>query len=95
MQRLISMLGLARRAGKLCIGRDSVVAAVRGGKVRLVLLASDASPRHRQELEAIGYGGKIVQTGLTMEDFAHALGKKSCIYALEDENFCSAIEKMI
>ncbi len=95
MQKLISMLGLARRAGRLIIGHDAVVAAVRTGRVRLVLLSADASPRHRQELEAIGYRGVIAQSALTMDDFAQGLGKRSCIFALEDESFSGAIQNMI
>ena len=95
MEKLYSMLGLARRANKLFIGRDSVIAAARTGRVKLVLLTSDASPRHRQELTAIGYTGAVCEIGCTMDDLAFHLGKKSCIFALEDENFSSAIQKLI
>mgnify|MGYP002627427116 CR=1 FL=1 len=87
--------GLARRAGKLIIGRDGVVASVRAGRAKLVLLTADASPRHRQELGAIGCGAFIRVMPCTMEDIAFHVGKKSCILALEDENFSSAIEKLI
>ena len=92
-EKIGSMLGLARRAGKLYIGRDSVIAVVRKGSVGLVLLTADASPRHRQELCAIGYAGDTLELPCTMEELAYVIGKKSCIFALTDENFISAIKK--
>ena len=92
-EKVCSMLGLARRAGKLYIGRDSVIAAVRKRSVGLVLLTADASPRHRQELDAIGYAGDTVELPCTMEELAIIIGKKCCIFALADENFISAIKK--
>ena len=95
MEKLCSMLGLARRANKLIIGRDGVISAVRAGKAKLVLLTADASPRHRQELAAIGYAGTVREMPCTMDDMAVHIGKKSCIFALEDENFVSAVQKLI
>lgn len=95
MEKLFSMLGLARRAHKLLIGRDSVVSAVRAGTVGMVLLTADASPRHRQELEALGYAGNIAALPCTMDDMGFRLGKRSCIFALEDINFINAIEQLI
>ena len=94
-EKLYSMLGLARRANKLLIGRDSVMAAVRGGRVKLILLTCDASPRHRQELSAIGWQGETRELPCAMDDMAFHLGKKSCIFALEDANFSDAILKLI
>ena len=95
MQKLFSMLGLARRAGKLLVGRDSVMAAVRNGSVRLVLLTRDASPRHLRELEALEYRGDVKTADCTMDDMEAAIGKRSCVFALEDENFTNAIQHLI
>ena len=95
MEKLYAMLGLARRANRLLIGRDSVMAAVRAGKARLVLLTADASPRHRQELAALEYTGKTAELNCTMDDMGFHLGKRSCIFALEDEHFIHALEQLI
>lgn len=40
--RCLQMLGLAARAGRLNVGSDAVLASIRAGKARLVLLATDA-----------------------------------------------------
>ena len=41
----LSMLGLARRAGKLAMGHDLALQSVRDGKAQLVLTASRRAKR--------------------------------------------------
>ena len=38
-KKYISMLGMARRAGRLSMGHDMALAAVKGGKAQLVIFA--------------------------------------------------------
>jgi len=95
MDKLFSMLGLARRANKLLTGRDAVMGSVKKGKAVMVLLTSDASPRHSRELEALSFKGRIAVMPYNMEETAFYLGKKSCIFALEDVSFCAAIDKLM
>ncbi|MBQ9945913.1 MAG: hypothetical protein IJO68_05245 [Clostridia bacterium] len=95
MNKTLSVMGLARRAGKLIIGHDAALLSVRNGRALSVILTSDASLRHKRELEAVGFQGKIFDMAFTMEEAGFALGKKSCIFALEDEGFCKAIEKTL
>ena len=90
MTDVLNFLGLARRAGKLCMGHDAVLLSVRKGMASLVILTEDASPRHKRELEAAGFSEKTVVVPFTMNDTGVATGKKSCIYALEDEGFAKA-----
>ncbi|MCH5199091.1 MAG: ribosomal L7Ae/L30e/S12e/Gadd45 family protein [Oscillospiraceae bacterium] len=94
MDKLFSMLGLARRAGKLLNGRDAVMGSVKKKKAELVLLTADASPRHKQELEALNFNGKTIELPYNMDDIAFYLGKRSCIFALEDKNLSAAIDKL-
>lgn len=49
----LRMLGLAERAGMVIPGTGRVREAVRSGRVRLVLLASDASRNSRDKLEPL------------------------------------------
>ena len=50
----LSMLGLARRAGKLAMGHDLALQSVRDGKAQLVLTARNVSPRLVREFETAG-----------------------------------------
>jgi len=49
--RVMQLLGLARRAGGVATGTEAVRDAVRGGQARLVLLAGDASPVQLDKVE--------------------------------------------
>jgi ribosomal protein L7Ae-like RNA K-turn-binding protein len=49
-RQLLSLLGLASRAGRVVSGTDSVRQGVRDGDVGLVLLAADASPTQHAKL---------------------------------------------
>jgi ribosomal protein L7Ae-like RNA K-turn-binding protein len=52
-QRLLDLIGLAARAGRLVSGTDAVRQGVREGKVMLVLLAADASPTQHDKLRPL------------------------------------------
>ncbi len=95
MNNTLSVMGLARRAGKLIIGHDAVMLSVRNGRALKVILTSDASARHTRELEAAGFTDNIVLLSVTMEEAGIALGKKSCIFAVEDAGFSKAIDKTL
>lgn len=51
--KALGALGLARRAGKLSLGRAATEKALRKGRVRVLVLASDLSPGTREKLERL------------------------------------------
>ena len=51
MNRLLSLLSLTRRAGKLGLGFDPVKEAVQRREAALVLLAADLSPKTKKEVQ--------------------------------------------
>ena len=53
MANELSVLGLAKKAGALEIGEESVILAVRSGKARLILTASDASDRTKRHAQSL------------------------------------------
>ncbi len=95
MNKTLSLLGLARRAGRLSLGHDSVIAAVKAGMAKAVILTCDASPGHRRELEGIGFNGRIHELNITSEEAGIALGKRCCIYSVNDEGFADAVAKTV
>jgi len=57
MDNSLSLLGIAKKAGKLQIGDESVASAARNKKARVILTAQDASPgskRHADSYASIG-----------------------------------------
>lgn len=95
MNKTLSLMGMARRAGKLVIGHDAVFASVRSGTASAVILSSDASPRHSRELEAAGFGGRVIVLPEGMDEIGLAVGKRSCIFSVDDAGFAEAIAKTV
>lgn len=95
--RLIGLLGLTRRAGKLTTGFDAVAGKVAAGKASLVLLASDLSDKTEKELRHAA--GKrtpdIRRLPLDKETIAKALGlhKPVGVLAIGDSGLAAAIRR--
>ena len=49
--KLLSLLGMCRRAGKLSCGHDAAMGSIRSKSAKLCLLSSDSSQRLRNEIE--------------------------------------------
>ena len=95
MNKTLSLLGICRKAGKLSVGHDMVFQSVRKGKAKLVVLTKDASPRHSRELEAAEFAGSVITLEATADIVGPAIGKRCCIFAVEDDGFAKAIEKTV
>ncbi|NLG83561.1 MAG: 50S ribosomal protein L7ae [Firmicutes bacterium] len=69
------MLGLARRAGRLFAGTETVVSALKRGRVDLVVMAVDLSPATKERLArlAAARGVQILTVG-NREALARATG---------------------
>ena len=92
------VIGLARRAGKAACGAESAIEAVRKGKARLVLVASDVSENTRKTLfdKSAYYNVRCEQTDVSMADLGRSVGtKKSAAVVITDDNFVKAYEKSL
>ncbi len=49
--KILSMLGLARRAGRLSMGHDAVIGSVRAKKAKLVLVCAEISQGTKEDIE--------------------------------------------
>lgn len=89
--KLLSLLGMCRKAGKLSCGRAAAISSIRRKKARLCLLCRDASERLKKEArrEADFAGGNVPVRELysTMDEFSLATGLERAVIAVNDENF--------
>ena len=78
MNRVLSALGLARRAGKLNWGFDTAVEAMRSGACGVVILAADLSDKTKKNVrfEAEKYHVSVLEPAFTMEEISAAIGKR-------------------
>ncbi len=97
--RFLSLLGLARRAGRLGLGHDAAVEAIVKNSAKLCIVSCDASERLKNELKhACTYNGKnisFIEVGFTMEQLSKAVGSKAAALTVNDEGFAKAVSECI
>lgn len=97
--RILSYLGLCRKAGKLVCGTDMATDAIRHGKVVLALTSSDASENTVKRIsDCCKYRGvEYISLPYTCAEVGSALGKTGGIAAVctADENFAQMIKKSL
>ena len=85
MDKLLNLIGLAKKAGKLEVGEEPVGAAARSKHARLILIASDAADNTRRRALHFGETGECIcleipptcaLLALTDIGFAEAVAKK-------------------
>ena len=98
MDKLLNLIGLAKKAGKLEVGEEPVGAAARSKHARLILIASDAADNTRRRALHFGEAGECICLEIppTKEDLGRALGRTSCaLLALTDIGFAEAVAKKL
>lgn len=94
----LGLLGLSRRAGKLQSGSEASREAISGGEAKLVIIASDASERTRENFEffAEEAGVSVITVAQSAEELGNAIGKRPCaVIAICDVGFSAAIVKKL
>ena len=51
--KILGLIGLSAKAGKICFGSDSVENEIKSRKVKLVIVAKDCSERTKQKFQRI------------------------------------------
>lgn len=96
-EKLLSLLGIARRAGRLSLGFDAAADAMKNGKASLLLLAADLSARSAGSIAYIAEqaGVPVTTTDATMEQLGNAIGKRQTgIISVNDSGFATKINTL-
>lgn len=96
-KKIYGLLGLCTKAGKVCFGRDACIELIEKKKVKIIIVADDASDRTKKDLQFIceNNNTKIYFYG-TIENLSKAIGKSNkAVIGIKDENFSKQIEKII
>ena len=94
MERILSLLGLAHKAGRVEIGEEPVGSAARAKKARIILVAGDAAASSVRRAMGFANTGSclclVIPT--TKEQLGRALGRTSCaMAAVTDIGFADAV----
>ncbi len=96
--KLLSMLGLARRAGRLSMGHDMAAKSIASGKARVLLFAKDISARAQKDMLVIVEKQRVsvpvIYLSSTIDEIHFALGYKAGIITVDDENFAEKIKSL-
>lgn len=94
--KLLSFLGLCRRAGKMTIGNDAAVDAITNGESSLILLVSDISPRTEKSVTEVAESNNIKVVKLThnKEQVSNSLGKLTAVISINDTGFAKKIVQL-
>lgn len=98
MNNMLSMLGLAKKAGRVEIGEEPVGAAARARDARLILLASDAAENTVRRAGHFAEAGACLLTQIpaTKDELGSAVGRTSCaMLAVTDIGFADAVAKKL
>ena len=98
IEKTLSLLGMARRAGVLIIGQDSVKSSLSRGDKLFILFPEDAVYRSKNTFTSLTKNvDYAVLDGITIEQLAHAIGvNRTVVVALpERSGFVSGIKSSI
>lgn len=94
-QQVLNLLGLAKRAGKLVAGEDTVLRLLKQNKLKIVFVAADASEKQIDKFNKKCYFYKTqFNNDYTCDELSCAIGKPMCkILAITDQGFLDALNK--
>lgn len=95
--KLLSTLGLCKKAGLLVEGFDAVAAAVAKGRVAAVITTRDLSPKSRKEMELVAQKNNtdILTMPVDMDDVWQRLGRRAGILGVCDAGFARILRSTL
>ena len=94
--KILGLIGLAARARKVCFGADSVEERINKNKVKMLIVAEDASQRTKDKFNKIAKEKNvpIIIKG-DIELLSKTIGKSNkAIIGIEDINLSNEIQKI-
>lgn len=95
--KFLSLLGMARRSGNLCLGHDAAVSSVVKNKAELCIISEEGSQRLINEMShACSFEGKsipLIVVKYKIAELSKAIGSKAAVLTVTDEGFASALIK--
>ncbi|APU71222.1 50S ribosomal protein L7ae [Companilactobacillus crustorum] len=96
MKNFLNFLGIAVRAGKIISGTELTINGIRNGEVKLVIMASDCSPRTKKDLhnKASYYNVPVVDT-VSSGELKTAIGKDRKVMGITDLGFAKRLKEIM
>ena len=95
-KKILGLLGLSARARKVSFGADSVEQEIKKRKVKLIIIAEDASTRTKDKFKKLSeqYNVPIIIKG-KIEELSKSIGKDNkAIIGIKEINLSNEIQKI-
>lgn len=95
--RILSLLGLCRRAGKLVIGAEPCIESITKNKSNLIVCANDFSRNSAKPVLERAHQSdvKTLILNRSKEEISLALGKLCGVVSVEDKGFAKKLTELI
>lgn len=95
--KVLRLLGLATRAGKISFGMESSIDTIKKGKAKLILIAEDASDRTKRNVTMVANENNTpYRIYGNIEQLSKNIGKENkAIIVIKDINFAKEMLKII
>lgn len=97
--KTLSMLGMARRAGKLSMGHDMALKALLNKKAKMLIFANNSSERLQREfkvtMEKNNINVQIFTPDISIAEIHFSCGYKAGVITVDDENFSKKIISLL
>lgn len=95
-QKILNLIGLAQRAGRLISGEELVVEAIQKGQAKLVFLANDAAANLSKKVTDKSYTYQVeVVTVFSTLELSAAVGMARKVLAVTDAGFTKKMRSIM
>lgn len=97
IQSALSLLGMARRAGKLQVGTERCSAAVKSGHAALAVTCTDLSAKSKKETDFLcdKHSVAVIHADFTIAELSGAIGTKAGLIAVCDQGFAKRLKVLL
>ena len=94
--KLLSLLGMCRKAGKLTIGYDKTLELFKKSKVLVILVAADTAQRTEKELRFHTNSAlPVIRLNETKEQLSAAIGTAAGVVGIVQEGFANQAKLLL
>lgn len=96
-ERVLSLLGLCRKAGLASFGHDAAKSALRDKRARLCLICEDASPRLQEEFSFLAEqaGKPLLRIQASSADIKQATQYKAAVLTVNERGFANKLSDIL
>lgn len=95
-QKILNLLGIAKRAGYIVGGTDSVIFEMRKKRAKIVFVANDSSEKTIDNFKRKCYFYNVeCNLDYNSDELSHAIGQNRKIICLNDQGIYKAIQKYL